>query len=179
MVCLVVHPVTGIGNTGHTTCQIIDDNTLSDTLFNCTGVPFELEETWIKKFALAIPEINANTTWPNGRVANWSVSSNVTSGEAYDDVFRLSSATFRDWAETTDTDLSEFRKQGGKLLSWRGLDDPLIVPTGTAEYYQKVLDAAENENVVTNDYYRFLKRRGSNTVLVGLVHIQGRRSRAW
>lgn len=40
----------------------------------------------------------------------------------------------------TDPDLSEFRKSGGKLLMWHGLADPSVMPTGTLQYYDAVVD---------------------------------------
>lgn len=42
--------------------------------------------------------------------------------------------------DATDPDLSEFRKSGGKLLMWHGLSDPSVMPTGTLQYYDAVVD---------------------------------------
>lgn len=43
--------------------------------------------------------------------------------------------------DATDPDLSDFRKSGGKLLLWHGLSDPSVMPTGTLNYYDAVVDA--------------------------------------
>ena len=39
-----------------------------------------------------------------------------------------------------NSDLSAFKKHGGKLLTWHGLADQLIPPQGTIEYYNSVAD---------------------------------------
>jgi pimeloyl-ACP methyl ester carboxylesterase len=36
-------------------------------------------------------------------------------------------------------DLSAFRKAGGKLIMWHGMADPLVVPSQSVEYYNRVL----------------------------------------
>ncbi len=42
---------------------------------------------------------------------------------------------------TDDPDLSRFRDHGGKLILWHGWSDPLIMPEGTIEYFEKVARA--------------------------------------
>jgi hypothetical protein len=39
---------------------------------------------------------------------------------------------------TDNPDLSRFRDAGGKLILWHGWADPLIMPEGTIDYYEKV-----------------------------------------
>jgi feruloyl esterase len=39
---------------------------------------------------------------------------------------------------TDNPDLSAFRDRGGKLILWHGLNDQLIYPEGTIDYYQRV-----------------------------------------
>lgn len=39
---------------------------------------------------------------------------------------------------TDNPDLSAFRTRGGKILTWHGLNDELIVPQGTINYYNRV-----------------------------------------
>lgn len=40
---------------------------------------------------------------------------------------------------TDNPDLSAFKARGGKMLTWHGLADELIVPQGTANYYNRVV----------------------------------------
>jgi feruloyl esterase len=42
---------------------------------------------------------------------------------------------------TDNPDLTQFRKDGGKILIWHGLADQLIFPQGTINYYQRVRHA--------------------------------------
>ncbi|GAA0514829.1 feruloyl esterase [Paractinoplanes deccanensis] len=41
--------------------------------------------------------------------------------------------------DSTDPDLSAFRKRGGKLIMWHGEADPAVPPAGTIAYYQAVI----------------------------------------
>lgn len=52
---------------------------------------------------------------------------------------------------TGDPDLTDFKKAGGKMITWHGNSDPVIPFNGTVDYYERVsaLDAD------TTDYYRF------------------------
>ncbi|WP_433251705.1 tannase/feruloyl esterase family alpha/beta hydrolase [Actinomadura nitritigenes] len=40
--------------------------------------------------------------------------------------------------DSTDPDLSAFRRHGGKLIMWHGEADPAVPPAGTVAYYQAV-----------------------------------------
>lgn len=40
--------------------------------------------------------------------------------------------------DSNNTDLTAFKSRGGKLLTWHGLADELIVPQGTINYYHRV-----------------------------------------
>lgn len=43
--------------------------------------------------------------------------------------------------DTANPDLSAYQQRGGKILSWHGLADELIVPQGTVHYYHRVAQA--------------------------------------
>ena len=47
---------------------------------------------------------------------------------------------FHDVIGTDDPDLSDFRKQGAKLITYHGLADELIFPRGTYNYYNRVTE---------------------------------------
>lgn len=47
---------------------------------------------------------------------------------------------FHDVIGTDDPDLTPFRDAGGRLVMWHGWHDELIVPEGTIDYYERVLE---------------------------------------
>jgi Tannase and feruloyl esterase len=51
----------------------------------------------------------------------------------------------------TDDDLRDFRKAGGKMITYHGLFDQLIMPRGTYNYYNRVKDSLSDKQ----KYYRF------------------------
>jgi hypothetical protein len=57
----------------------------------------------------------------------------------------------------TDDDLKEFRKAGAKMITYHGLDDPLIFARGTYHYYNSVLQGNYKE---TQKFYRFFPYPG-------------------
>ncbi|KAI1480301.1 tannase and feruloyl esterase [Daldinia eschscholtzii] len=64
--------------------------------------------------------------------------------------------------DTADPDLSEFKKAGGKLLSFHGLTDNIIPPKGTEQYYREVSKKVDN----VEDFYRYFE-------IPGLAHCLG------
>jgi hypothetical protein len=58
----------------------------------------------------------------------------------------------------TDDDLKDFRKAGGKMITYHGLSDPLIPPRGTYHYYNSVLQGNYKE---TQKFYRFFPYPGN------------------
>jgi len=58
----------------------------------------------------------------------------------------------------TDDDLKDFRKAGGKMITYHGLSDQLIFPRGTYHYYNSVLQGNDKE---TQKYYRFFPYPGN------------------
>jgi hypothetical protein len=58
----------------------------------------------------------------------------------------------------TDDDLKAFRKAGGKMITYHGLDDQLIPPRGTYHYYNSVLQGNYKE---TQKFYRFYPYPGN------------------
>jgi Tannase and feruloyl esterase len=57
----------------------------------------------------------------------------------------------------TDDPLKDFRKAGGKMITYHGLADPLIFPRGTYHYYNHVLQGNYKE---TQKFYRFFPYPG-------------------
>lgn len=73
----------------------------------------------------------------------------VTEASFFDD-FRTSVKKFNE-VIGTDDDLKEFRKAGGKLITYHGLFDPLIMPRGTTNYYNALNGDVEDKD----KYYRY------------------------
>ena len=57
----------------------------------------------------------------------------------FDQLFAKSVREFSGDIATDNPDLASFRNDGGKILIWHGLADPLIFPQSTISYYQRVL----------------------------------------
>lgn len=65
--------------------------------------------------------------------------------------------------DATDTDLSAFRRRGGKLIMYFGWADPQLNPMMGVEYYEQV---AEKTGASTNDFYRLF-------MVPGMFHCGG------
>jgi Tannase and feruloyl esterase len=57
----------------------------------------------------------------------------------FEQSFRVSQQLFNGVIGTDDSDLSEFRDAGGKVLIWHGWSDQLIFPEGSIDYYDRVI----------------------------------------
>lgn len=55
-----------------------------------------------------------------------------------------------------DPDLSLFRDRGGKMLFWHGLNDELIPPQGSIQYYESVMAAMGGTEAVQKFYRLYL-----------------------
>lgn len=58
----------------------------------------------------------------------------------FEETFQTSQDLFHDVIGTDDPDLTPFRDAGGRLVMWHGWHDELIVPEGSIDYYQRVLE---------------------------------------
>jgi hypothetical protein len=70
---------------------------------------------------------------------------------------RTSIAKFND-VIGTDDDLKDFRKAGGKMITYHGLSDQVIFPRGTYHYYNSVLQGNYKE---TQKFYRYFPYPGN------------------
>lgn len=57
---------------------------------------------------------------------------------------------------TENPDLSAFKARGGKLIHWHGLDDEVIMPQGSINYYSRVLKQMGGQASVSTFYRMFL-----------------------
>lgn len=100
------------------------------------GVPFPIAENWVKYFLKQDPTFDTAT---------------IGYGEFYR-LFAQAYAQYRDVIGTSNTDLSAFRKAGGKMVTWHGQADELIFPGGTIRYWQQVRHA--------DDFFRLFMAPG-------------------
>ncbi|KAB2108010.1 putative feruloyl esterase [Alternaria gaisen] len=113
----------------------------------CTGAPVFLGEAWLKFFVKKDPE--------------WSYTQ-ISSVEEYMRLFKSSLQEYESIIETADPDLSEYRKAGGKIMTFHGLADGIIPHKGTDDYYRRVMDLDAN----VDDFFRYFQ-------VPGLGHCSG------
>ena len=80
--------------------------------------------------------------------------------ESFLQAFAKSEIKFHDVIGTDNPDLSDFRKHGGKMITYHGLADIVIFPRGTYNYYNRV---TEREGGLKNvqKFYRFFPYPGN------------------
>jgi hypothetical protein len=130
--------------------------TRGTTLLGLAGpVPFFIAPDWVaielQNPTIAAPTfINATGNGANGwRDLSYAQLANALDrGAALDPAFAN--------INTDNPDLSKFRDRGGKLLSYHGLSDQLIFPTGTINYYERVLAQMGGLSAVQNFYRLYL-----------------------
>ena len=64
--------------------------------------------------------------------------------------------------DATETDLSEFRNRGGKIIYWTGWSDLALTPLGTIDYYEQL----EAGDPTVRDYAKLY-------MLPGVLHCAG------
>ena len=70
--------------------------------------------------------------------------------KGFDEYFNQSVKMFNQIMGTDNTDLSQFKEKGGKMIIWHGLDDRLIAPKGSIQYYNDVLKTMGGIDNVNN-----------------------------
>lgn len=106
----------------------------------CVGAPIPFTIHWLKYFLALDPTFD--------------VSKVNRTQFAY--LFHQSVNRYDSIIGTTDSDLTYFRKAGGKLLTWHGLADPLLGPKFTEHYVKQVYD----RDPKASDYYRYFEAPG-------------------
>jgi hypothetical protein len=87
-----------------------------------SGAPFFVARDWARWFVEADPKFE---------VGKLDV-------EGFGRLFRKSVERWEGVIDSSDPDLSGFKKAGGKLLVWHGEADNVIFPQGTVKYYEEV-----------------------------------------
>jgi hypothetical protein len=96
--------------------------------------PFELSSTWVQYFVKENPQFDVTK---------------MTYGDYYR-VFNESQRRYNAVIGTDDPDLSGFRASGGKMITWHGTDDSIILYQGTVEYRERV----GRRTAGVDDFYR-------------------------
>lgn len=120
-------------------------SSLAPTQTNSNGttspLPFEISDSWFRNFLLKDPNSTTYNT-PDISYAQFAVLTHQ-SHQQYDSVIG-----------TGDTDLTPFASRGGKMITWQGLADNLIMPNGTMWYYDQVTAAQAAQGTDVHDFYR-------------------------
>jgi hypothetical protein len=98
--------LTGSDGSDGTPFQLAIATTTCDANDKCTGAPAGLGEAWLQLFVKKDPEWNYTL---------------VNSVEEYTRLFKSAFQEYESIIETADPDLSEYRKAGGKIMTYHGL----------------------------------------------------------
>ncbi|KAI9167813.1 putative feruloyl esterase [Paramyrothecium foliicola] len=79
--------------------------------------------------------------------------STYTTLKQFSDFLAVSQSEYNGLLGTDNPDLTSFRDNGGKLLSWHGLADQLL-PAATTIRYREEVEALMGGNSQVNDFYR-------------------------
>ncbi|KAF5019320.1 hypothetical protein F66182_8677 [Fusarium sp. NRRL 66182] len=119
---------------GHAADLVGLANTTCTSLTNCSSNPFAIARQWLSSFVLQ--DHNADL-------------GSLTRSD-YSRLFRQSVHRFASVIGAADADLTDFKKAGGKLISWHGTADQLIPYNGSIDYFKRVLELDSS----ATDYYR-------------------------
>lgn len=115
---------------------------------HCEQVPFTISTDWIQVFLSGNSSLDVSTI----------------DHEEFTRLFRASVNQFSSVIGTRDTDLTEFKKAKGKMITWHGMKDELIFFNGTVDYYSRVLE----EDPKVHDYYRLFLAPGAEHCTAGI-----------
>ncbi|KAH7389051.1 Tannase/feruloyl esterase [Cadophora sp. MPI-SDFR-AT-0126] len=126
-------PLLGVADT---VCKLDTNNSTT-----CIGNPLAVASQWVKYYLAKDETFDFST---------------VTRRQ-YDTLYRQSINQYSSIMGTSDPDLTEFKQSGGKLLTWHGLDDQLLSPNNTIEYWERV----KKHDPEIDDYYRLFEAPGT------------------
>ncbi|UJO19847.1 putative feruloyl esterase [Fulvia fulva] len=106
----------------------------------CRQIPFMISAQWLQYFIAKDPDYNPLKM----------------SEDEFFNFLRRSSQEYGSVMNADWTDLSEFKAAGGKMITWHGLADELLLPNTTAQYYDQVLE----QDPSARDYYRYFEAPG-------------------
>ncbi|TKW50079.1 putative feruloyl esterase [Colletotrichum tanaceti] len=106
----------------------------------CAEAPVILGITWFQLF------LAKDANFPLGNMTR----------ERFDALVHLGEQQYQSMLDTADPDLRAFKAAGGKMVSFHGLIDNVIPPTGIAAYY----DAVAGVTPGIRDFYRHFEAPG-------------------
>lgn len=109
------------------------------------GAPFPVPAAWLSYWVKKDPSFDLST---------------VTYSQ-FTQLFQQSRDEYDKVIGTADPDLSDFRKSGGKLLTWHGQADEFIPTQGTVDYREQVERKTGSAKKV-DDFYRLFLAPGTN-----------------
>lgn len=122
--------VAGASFAGQANTRTVDNRTVP--------APFGAAEHWVRYMTLQDPTYNT---------------SSLTLDD-YERVHNLSLAKYSPLMGTKYPDLSNFAAAGGKLLTFHGLADPLIHPSGTTSFHDQLRKTTMGGAKAVDDFYR-------------------------
>jgi hypothetical protein len=108
------------------------------------ATPFSISTQWLQFWIFQNPSFDWHTL----------------TEASFDSAFKQGELKFHDVIGTDNPDLSAFRDNGGKMITYHGLADQLIMPRGTYNYYNRVTDAMGGLKA-TQKFYRFFPFPGN------------------
>ncbi|PNP82874.1 hypothetical protein FNYG_03751 [Fusarium nygamai] len=105
-----------------------------------TGAPFFVADTWVRNFVKADPSFDTSQL-------------NIAS---FEKLFSESKDRFGHIMDSSDPNLHQFEKAGGKMIIWHGLSDQLIYPQDSIRYFKEV-QRNFNSKGKTEDLASFLR----------------------
>lgn len=128
--------------------------TCTDSAQNCTNTPFPLAEDWFTLWIAANPSFNLSnlTRSEFAALGNEGI-------QRYDSI-----------VGTRDPDLSRFRDNGGKMITWHGMSDELIPFPGSTDYHDRVRELDDS----VDDYFRLFLAPGTHHCAPGEGPFPGR-----
>ncbi|MFF4836410.1 tannase/feruloyl esterase family alpha/beta hydrolase [Streptomyces sp. NPDC001315] len=126
-------------------------NSERDTDGIVKGKPFQVPALWVQLFLKKDPSFDLTK---------------ITYSD-FTKLFKQSEAEYDKVIGTDDPDLSDFRKSGGKLLTWQGDTDEYIPAQGTVQYHKQVERELGGSKRVDDFYRLFLAPNTSHCGLNG------------
>ncbi|KAF4944146.1 hypothetical protein FGADI_12895, partial [Fusarium gaditjirri] len=106
----------------------------------CKGVPFRIASSWIQNFVFQNRTADLTTLQEDG----------------FRTVSNLSISAYKPVTSTDNPDLRDFRKSGGKLIHWHGMQDQQIFIQGSENYYYQ----AQVRDKHIRDFYCYFEAPG-------------------
>ncbi|KAJ4387812.1 hypothetical protein N0V93_008415 [Gnomoniopsis smithogilvyi] len=104
--------------------------------------------------------LGSAASWTGNFIVQQAGLSNGTINAAnFEQVFDRSVQFFNNNLSATNANLTPFKNAGGKLLTWHGLYDNMIFPSGTLDYHQRVINTLGGANNV-DSFYRVFEAPG-------------------